>query len=327
MKENLILNRASSPVIQFKNVSKKYKDIQALKEVSFGIKKGEIFGYIGPNGAGKTTSIKILVGLLRNFEGEVLIKDAPINKMEEKIHKIMGYLPQEAGFQEWRTVDHALRTFGKLGGLRGSQLEKRIKQVLETVDLLDFRYKKIAQLSGGMQQKLLFAQAILNKPEILILDEPLSGLDPTSRYQVKNIIKTFAKKNLTILFSSHILSDIQDFADTIGILDHGRLLEIGSPENLKKKLKLHNTIRIEYKENSSFLSNLESHSFISSIENYAPNKNSQLIRLNGKFDVETSIKTLLQEILNQNIQIRGFNLQKPNLEDVYLKFITEEDTK
>jgi len=313
------------PIIQFKGVSKKYKDLLALDDVSFDIKQGEIFGYIGPNGAGKTTSIKILVGLISNYEGAVFIKNILINKAKKDLHKFMGYLPQEAGFQEWRTVDHALKTFGKLSGLKGIQLEKRISEVLNTVNLLNFRYKKIAQLSGGMQQKLLFAQAILNKPEILILDEPLSGLDPTSRYQIKKMIKEFAKKEVTILFSSHILSDVQDFADKIGILNHGKLLQVGSPEELQQKLDVSHIIEIEYKEKSPFLSHLDKYPSIISINNETPKKNIQEIQLDVNSDIESSIYILLQEIINQKAYIRGFNLLKPNLEDVYLKYIKDDD--
>jgi ABC-2 type transport system ATP-binding protein len=313
-----------SPIIQFKGVSKKYKDLLALDDVSFDIKQGEIFGYIGPNGAGKTTSIKILVGLLRNYEGAVFIKNIPINESKENIHKFIGYLPQDAAFQEWRTVDHALKTFGKLSGLKGIQLEKRIIEVLTTVNLLNFRNKKIAQLSGGMQQKLLFAQAILNKPEILILDEPLSGLDPTSRYQIKNMIKKFAQKDVTILFSSHILSDVQDFADKIGILNHGKLLKVGSPEELQQKLDISHVIEIEYKEKSPFLSDLDKYPFIISINN-TQKKNIQQIQLDVNRDIESSINTLLKEIINQKVYVRGFNLLKPNLEDVYLKYIKDDD--
>ncbi|TXT66936.1 MAG: putative ABC transporter ATP-binding protein YxlF [Promethearchaeota archaeon] len=321
------MNKSAFPIIQFKKVSKSYKDIKALKDVSFAIHKGEIFGYIGPNGAGKTTSIKILVGLLRNFQGEVLINNIPIEKNRKSLHNFIGYLPQEAGFQEWRTVDHALITFGRLSGLKGNNLENRIHEVLEIVDLQDVRNKKISHLSGGMQQKLLFAQAILNDPKILVLDEPLSGLDATSRYQVKKIIKSFAEKELTIFFSSHILSDIQDFADKIGILNHGKLLDLDTPAQLQEKLNLTNIIQIEYKEKASFLRNLEQHSFIMSIDNHTPTKNVQQIRLDPQADIELSIRTLLQEILNQRIQIRGFTLHKPTLEDVYLKYIEEDDTR
>ena len=207
--------------IEFKNVSKKYKELLALDDISFKIPKGEIFGYIGPNGAGKTTTIKILVGLVRKFKGNVLIYGRNISNNWKNLHNLIGYHPQEAGFQEWRTVDHVFKTFGRLSGLTSEQLEQRTQEILELINLSDVRYKKIVHLSGGMFQKLRLGQALLHEPQILVLDEPLSGLDPNMRFQFKKIIKKLGKSDITILFSSHILSDVQDVADKIGILNKG----------------------------------------------------------------------------------------------------------
>ena len=210
--------------IEFKNVSKAYKDLLALNDISFDVRKGEILGYVGPNGAGKTTTIKILVGLIKDYLGKVYIYGKNIAKDNKETHKLIGYHPQEANFQEWRTVNHALKTFGRLSGLKSPQLDNRINKILELINLQDFRDKKIAHLSGGMFQKLRLGQALLHEPEILVLDEPLSGLDPSSRIQFKKIIKELAKKGKTILFSSHILNDVQDIANKIGIINLGQII-------------------------------------------------------------------------------------------------------
>ena len=154
--------------IEFSNVSKSYKDVLALDDISFTIQKGEIFGYIGPNGAGKTTTIKIIVGLIRDFKGDVFVNRNNVISSKKNLHDMIGYHPQEAGFQEWRTVDHAFKTFGRLSGLKSEHLEDRIHEILDLVGLADFRYKKIVHLSGGMFQKLRLGQALLHEPEILI---------------------------------------------------------------------------------------------------------------------------------------------------------------
>ncbi|HEX9862478.1 MAG TPA: ABC transporter ATP-binding protein, partial [Candidatus Bathyarchaeia archaeon] len=198
------------PFVVLRGVSKNYFNFRALDNISFEINEGEIFGYIGPNGAGKTTTMKILVGLISDFQGEVLIGGCRIPKQKEEVHKLLGYLPQNVAFQEWRTVNHALTTFGRLSGLTAKQVESRIPEVLNLVSLSDFRHKKISQLSGGMTQKVGLAQALLHEPELLILDEPLGGLDPLSRHQFKDVILELGKRGTTILFSSHILSDVQD---------------------------------------------------------------------------------------------------------------------
>ena len=188
--------------VVLKNVSKYYGTFRALDNVSFTIKEGEIFGYIGPNGAGKTTTMKILVDLISDFQGEISIGGHQIPKERNEIHRLLGYLPQNVAFQDWRTVNHALTTFGRLSGLSLQKVEDSIPKILDLLALSDVRHKKISQLSGGMIQKVGLAQALLHEPKFLVLDEPLGGLDPLSRHQFKDIVLKLRNKGTTILFSS-----------------------------------------------------------------------------------------------------------------------------
>jgi ABC-2 type transport system ATP-binding protein len=305
--------------IEFKHVSKRYKDLLALDSISFSIDKGEVFGYIGPNGAGKTTTIKILVGLITNFSGDVFVYGKNIQNDSKDLHKIIGYHPQEAGFQEWRTVNHAFKTFGRLSGLDPSYLENRTHEILELIGLSDFRYKKIVHLSGGMVQKLRLGQALLNEPEILVMDEPLSGLDPQMRYQFKEIIKKLAKSGITILFSSHILSDVQDIANTIGILNHGQMMKIGTPEELETSFHVVNILEIVVAKNSPLCVGLEDISGIDSIDNI--NAKRQLIHLDSNVDIDPIINDILKKLAEQKCKVRNFSLLRPSLEEVYLKYV------
>ncbi len=305
--------------IELKNVSKHYGSIKALDNLSFSINKGEVFGYIGPNGAGKTTTIKILVGLIRNYKGKVYIDGVDISKSRADYSKTLGYLPQEVGFQEWRTVDHALKTFGKLSGLKSKYLEKRIEDALKLVSLTEAQYKKIKYLSGGMKQRLCFAQAILNEPKILILDEPMSGLDPTSRFQMKNIIKEFAKTGITILLSSHILSDVQDFCTKIGILNNGYILKIGSPIDLQQESQIQNNLEIVFAEKPLIYEDLTELSCIDSLERLSDNK--LLVFIKSETDLDESIYFILKKIVEKKSKVRSFHILKPSLEDVYIKYI------
>ena len=319
-------NHSSEPVsdvfIEFSGVSKRYDRIQALDDVSFNINPGDIFGYIGPNGAGKTTTIKILVGLIRDFRGDIYINGNPISKNRNDIHKMLGYLPQESGFQEWRTVNHALQTFGRLSGLTSKHLETRIHDVLQLVNLSDELHTKIAHLSGGMTQKLRLAQALLHEPALLVLDEPMSGLDPTSRYQIKNIINNLAMSGVTIFFSSHILSDVQDIANRIGILNRGRIMKVGTPNDLQMQFQVGNAIHIVVAENSSLGQDLEDLDSVEYVEQSS--SNSQIIHLTSKADLDASINEIFRSLLNQKCRIRKFNFIQPSLEDVYLKFVEGE---
>ncbi len=306
-------------LIEFHNVSKSYKNTLALDKVSFNINKGDVFGYIGPNGAGKTTTIKILVGLIRDYIGDVYIAGKNISKSRQEIYKILGYHPQEAGFQRWRTINHALRTFGRLSGLESNRLESKIQEVLEFVNLQDVRYKKIIHLSGGMIQKLRLAQALLNDPQIIVLDEPLSGLDPSSRYQVKNLIKDLSQKGITILFSSHILTDIQDIANKIGIVNKGRIIKIGSPDELQSEFHIGNIIEIVYIKGGNPCPNFEDIEGIEKIEKGASNK--QFAHLKVDVDIDDTINRMLRTITEHKCKMRNFRILKPSLEEVYLKYI------
>jgi len=307
--------------IELHNVSKSYKDLLALNNISFSIEKGDVFGYIGPNGAGKTTTIKILVGLIPNFKGEVYVNEKHLSKYKD-LHKIIGYHPQEVGFQEWRTVDHALKTFGRLSGLNKNLLENRIQEILKFVNLEDVRYKKIKNLSGGMIQKLRLSQALLHEPEILVLDEPLSGLDPSMRFQIKGLIKDLAKSGITILFSSHILSDVQDIANIIGILHKGELLKIGTPDDLQSDFQVGNIIKIEVAKDSPLCQGLENIPEIEKVEQLASNL--QFVHLKSEINLDLIINQILKSLIESKCNIRNFSVVKPSLEEVYLKYVGGE---
>ncbi len=306
--------------IEFRNISKSYKDVKALDNISFHIQKGDIFGYIGPNGAGKTTTIKILVGLIKDFNGQVLINGRSDDRGE--FHRILGYLPQEVGFQEWRTVDHALKTFGRLSGVKSENLDAQIEKVLDLVDLSEVRNKKIVHLSGGMKQKLKLAQALINDPNLLVLDEPMSGLDPISRIQMKNIIMKLAESGKTIFFSSHILNDVQDIANRIGILNRGKIVKEGTPHDLQRDFQVGNTIQIIYSEKSNKYNDFEELQCIGKVKEAT--SNIQLLQLESETDLDVCIKEILKKLLEHGCNIRNFNLLKPSLEDVYLKYVGVE---
>ncbi|MFW9772312.1 MAG: ABC transporter ATP-binding protein [Candidatus Thorarchaeota archaeon] len=305
--------------IEFRNVSKKYKEFLALDKVSFSINKGDVFGYIGPNGAGKTTTIKILVGLIRDYKGKVLINGEDLKLHYNELSRILGYHPQEVGFQSWRTVNHTLTTFGKLSGLESEFLKSKINEILEFVNLKEFQDKKVVHLSGGMVQKLRLAQALLSDPEILILDEPLSGLDPMSRYQLKNLVKQLGSEGKTILFSSHILSDVQDVAIKIGILHQGKIKRIGTPTELQLDFHIGNIVQIIYAKDEKMCEELEELEFVEKVELF--DQIIQKIHLKSNFDVDICMHHILKKIINENCKFRNISLVTPSLEEVYLNYV------
>ncbi|MFQ5753039.1 MAG: ABC transporter ATP-binding protein [bacterium] len=310
-------------IILFEHVSKRYDDLAALDNVSFQISHGEIFGYIGPNGAGKTTTIKILVGLIRDFKGRYCFGNNIMPDNIVNLHQMLGYLPQDVAFQEWRTVDHALQTFGRLSGLNNPELENRIKDVLVLFDLTEERHKKIVKLSGGMIQKLGLAQALLHRPQLLILDEPLSGLDPISRYKVKTMLKDLAKDGTTIFFSSHILSDVQDIATKIAIINKGRLLKVGSLQDLKSDFLTPNEIEIELANHTQEWKKLHTLTGIKEISQPVPHK--LLVSLDDNCNMDDICHGILKTLVELNCPIRCFKPVESNLDELYLKYIESDE--
>jgi ABC-2 type transport system ATP-binding protein len=314
------VNGGNSFVV-LRGVSKSYFNFRALDNISLEINEGDIFGYIGPNGAGKTTTMKILVGLISDFKGEVLIGDYRIPKQKEEAHKLLGYLPQNVAFQDWRTVNHALTTFGRLSGLTATQVESRIPEVLELVSLSDVRHKKISQLSGGMTQKVGLAQALLHEPKLLVLDEPLGGLDPLSRHQFKEVILELGKRGTTILFSSHILSDVQDVANRIGILSRGRIKQVGTLNELKSRMLIQKTIEVLLPQPNDKWHELKALKGVKSVEQASPGR--VLASLYADADADEVINSLIQNIVKLKIKVRGVSLLSPSLDEIYLKYVQE----
>jgi ABC-2 type transport system ATP-binding protein len=307
--------------VLLEGVSKSFGNFLALDNVSLKVKSGEIFGYIGPNGAGKTTTIKIIVGLLSDFQGKLSIGHHLMPKERNEIYKMLGYLPQNVAFQEWRTIDQTLKTFGKLSGLGESEVDERIKDVLDLFDLSSDRYKKVSQLSGGMIQKLGLAQALLHNPKLLVLDEPLGGLDPASRHQVKQTIVKLSKVGTTVFFSSHILSDVEDIATKIGILNRGKIMQIGTLEELKSQFSVKNDVEIVLSYNPDREKELESLKGIRGIEQLTPNR--LVVHLDDKINVDDAIQDLIKYLIALGYKIRSFNPVSPSLDEVYLRYVQE----
>lgn len=307
--------------VVIRNLTKDYSSFRALENVSFSIKKAEIFGYIGPNGAGKTTTMKILIGLITDFYGEVLIGDYQVPKQKDEIHRLIGYLPQNVAFQEWRTVDNALRTFGKLSGLKDEEIKARIPEILDLLSLADVRHKKISLLSGGMTQKVGLAQALLHDPKLLVLDEPLGGLDPLSRHQFKNIILGLGRKGTTVLFSSHILSDVQDVADRIGILSHGHLMQVGTLNELKARLAPKKVLEVLLSYATDKWQEFRSIKGVVSADQPSPGR--VLVNLSADADADEVINEIVQVIAKLQVKVRGITLLSPSLDEIYFNYVRE----
>lgn len=221
--------------LKFENIQKNYGKQKALKGFSTTLTDG-VYGLLGPNGAGKTTLISILTGGLNSDEGKIFLDNEDIRKMKKEYFKRIGYLPQYPVFYKNFYVDEFLDYMATVKNIPRKEAKKRILDVLEMVNLIEDRRKKIGALSGGMRQRLGIAQAILNEPEILILDEPTAGLDPGERIRFRNLISKISKGKL-VLMATHIVSDVEHISKEILILKKGHLVMQGTTESLCKLIK------------------------------------------------------------------------------------------
>ncbi len=218
--------------ITISNLSKSYgkeqKKVHVVKDISLTVASGSVFGLIGPNGAGKTSTIKMLVGLSHPTHGSVSIKgESPFS---ESVRASIGFMPESPTFYQYLTGEEFLDLVATLFNI--PEKKKHIGEVLHEVDLTRARHARIRTYSKGMLQRLGLAQAIINNPDILFLDEPLDGLDPLGRAEVKKIILHLKAEGKTIFINTHILSDVEEVCDMVGIMDNGELLRVDTPENI-----------------------------------------------------------------------------------------------
>lgn len=221
--------------IEIIGLEKDYRDVKALKGLNIKIEPGQVYGFCGPNGAGKTTTLKILVGLTYPTNGSAKINGLDVVDQGVQARKCIGYLPENYGLPRWDTPRKFLRYMGVLSGMEKSTTEKAISEIAEELGFTENLDRKINTLSKGNKQKVGIAQALIHDPEILLLDEPTTGLDPIGRNEVLSIMKSLSKKGKTVLFSTHILSDVEKICDNVGIINEGLLILEGRPEDIKRE--------------------------------------------------------------------------------------------
>lgn len=225
-------------MIELKNVSKVYKKgNKVIDKLNLKINDGEIFGFLGPNGAGKTTTIKMITGILEIDEGDIFIDDKSITKNSIEAKKLMGLVPDNPDmFLKLKGIEY-LNFIADIYEVSTEDRIKRIKELAEKFEIINVLNNKIESYSHGMRQKLIIIGVLLHNPKNWILDEPMTGLDPKSSFELKNMMREHASKNNTVFFSTHILDVAEKLCDKIAIIDKGKLLFVGTYEEMKKELK------------------------------------------------------------------------------------------
>lgn len=225
-------------MLEVRNLTKLYTRRPAVENVSFIIRPGEILGYLGPNGSGKSTTVKMLTGLLEPSRGTILYQDRNIRQDMIGYKTVLGYVPEEPNLYHYLTGREYLQLVGRLRCLSPQTLEFRIDQFLNLLALHEHRYSPISSYSKGMKQKILISAALLHNPDVLVFDEPLSGLDVTTALVFKNLIKALARQGKTILYSSHVLEVVEKVCTSVIILRKGQVVANNSVENLRDLMEL-----------------------------------------------------------------------------------------
>lgn len=304
-------------MIRTQNLLKKYNEFKAVDNLSLEVKEGEIYGFLGPNGAGKTTTILMLLGILKPTQGEVYLFGQNITKDFLSIKKKMGVVSEKQYLYKEMTAGEYLNFFADLYGVKNRK--KKIDQLLEAVNLLEVKNRKLGAFSRGMQQKLGFARALLHDPQLLLLDEPVSGLDPTGIKQIRDLIEQENKKGRTIFISSHLLSEVERLCGKVGIINKGRLLAEDTMDNLRKRLTDVVELEIELTEaKKEIIDTLAAFDFIKGLKR---EENLLTIKVKADKDYRAQIS---EAISQQGGVVLGIKKKEMSLEEAFIT-ITEKN--
>ncbi len=307
-------------MIKAENLVKKYGELVALDGASFELKKGEVVGILGPNGAGKTTLLRILVAFLESDSGKVEIDGLDIRQplLQQKIKGKIGYLPENAPLYEDMTVAEYLIFVGKMQGIEGDDIYEKLAEVIEKCGLKEKKNAEISTLSKGYRQRVGIAQALIHNPDIIILDEPTTGLDPNQRIEIRDLIKEIGKSK-TVILSSHVLSEVKATCSRVLIINKGKIVADGTPEELENKGgKNKATIHIEVEEiRSSLLPRLE---IIKGVHNIEVIENRIIIISDMENDIRKDIARIIIEEKHGLLELVR---KQVDLEDVFINLTKE----
>ncbi|MCF8305253.1 MAG: ATP-binding cassette domain-containing protein [Ignavibacteriales bacterium] len=297
--------------LEVRNLSKTFGKIEAVRDVSFEVPEGGIFGLIGRNGAGKTTTIRMMMDIYSPDSGEVIFRGT---KVGQDFRNKVGYLPEERGLYKKMKVLETLLYFAELKGKKGRSVEKKAKEYLERFELGARAMAKVEELSKGNQQKIQFIATILHDPEFIILDEPFSGMDPINTNLLKEIILEQKRNNKVIIFSTHLMDFAEKMCDSIAMIDKGQLILSGALDQIKNRYSQQN-VSLVYEGDIAFLRNS---GIVEKIEDFG---NSTGVKLKH----ESSSQQLLKLLVDHNIVVKKFNANDISLHEIFVELAGTAD--
>jgi ABC-2 type transport system ATP-binding protein len=311
-----------APIIETRHLTKQYGKLTALSDVNLTVEEDAVFGFIGPNGAGKTTTMRILTTLLRPTSGEAFVAGASVARDPRAVRRVIGYMPDFFGVYDDMKVWEYLDFFAACYDIPESKRHGLVDDLLNLVDLQHRRDDFVDKLSRGMKQRLCLARTLAHDPQVLILDEPASGLDPRARIEIRELLRELRRMGKTIFFSSHILSEVAEICTHIGVIEAGKLVTAGSLEDIRQRLIPHRVLKIDVLDRAE-----DARALLVALpgvvevragtgEETAPGRHQLAVDFSGD-DVQLS--ALPTALGAQGIPVVGFSEDKADLEDVFMR--------
>jgi ABC-2 type transport system ATP-binding protein len=303
--------------IEVKNLTKKFGEFISVNNISFNVKKGEVFGFLGANGAGKSTTIRMLCGILKPTSGDAIVGGFSVMNQPEKVKKQIGYMSQKFSLYNDLTVEENINFFGSIYGLTNTVLEDRKKWVLSVADLTGKEKLLTNSLPGGIKQRLALGTAVIHKPEIVFLDEPTSGVDPIARRNFWELINFLSEDGITVVVTTHYLEEAE-YCNNIILIDSGKLIAEDNPKELKERYIQNKILEIECERISEAIEILSKEFFVEETNIFG---NSIHISVNNFYQSEEQIKNVLSA---NSINVFRVSEVTPTLEDVFIHLVDKK---
>ncbi|MDD5370557.1 MAG: ATP-binding cassette domain-containing protein [Anaerolineaceae bacterium] len=303
------------PILEIRDLVKKYGDFTAVKGISFAVEEGEIFSLLGPNGAGKTTTISVISTLYAPTSGDACVGGHSISKEPMAVRQLIGVVPQELALYEELTAGENLSFWGQMYGLGGKQLKARIAEVLDQIGLADKAGQRIKTYSGGMKRRVNIGVGLLHKPRLLFMDEPTVGIDPQSRRAILDSVKELNRQGMTVLYTTHYMEEAQELSNRVGIIDHGELIALGTQAELTRQVGENDALLLHLGEGVDSAALVAALRALPGVLKAEVNDHTITVIAPEAEEILAPAITQANEL---GLKIRSVEIQEPNLETVFL---------
>ena len=306
-------------LVKVRDLVKRYNPpngVLAVDGVSFDIHEGEIFSLLGPNGAGKTTTISMLSCLLKPTAGDATVAGHSITRRPMEVKKVIGVVPQDVALYPTLSARNNLLFWGRMYNMGGGALKARVAEILEQVGLSERAKSKVETYSGGMKRRLNIAVGLLHKPRLLFMDEPTVGIDPQSRRNILNMVKDLNRQGMTVLYTTHYMEEAQELSDRVGIIDHGKIIALGTQAELTQVVGEHDGLRLHLDEGADSQSLVAALRELPAVLEVSATDGEIVLLAPEAEDVLPAVITAANQL---NVRVRSVDIQEPNLEAVFLR--------